>query len=99
MFHVEQNLSNEIIAILLLADLHPQGLADKLQTNHMTVARKLRGLVDENVVDYRVEGKNKVYYLKKSIEYIFCSIEYIRYSFWFSGYSGKPGLAGSLLFP
>jgi predicted nucleotidyltransferase len=68
MFHVEQNLANEIVALLLQADLHPRGLAEKLQTNHMTIARKLRTLVDENVADYRTEGKNKVYFLKKSIE-------------------------------
>jgi predicted nucleotidyltransferase len=68
MFHVEQNLANEIVALLLQADLHPRGLAEKLQTNHMTIARKLRTLVDENVADYRTEGKNNVYFLKKSIE-------------------------------
>lgn len=68
MFHVEQNLTNEIVALLLQADLHPRGLAEKLQTNHMTIARKLRHLVDENIADYRTEGKNNVYFLKKSIE-------------------------------
>ena len=68
MFHVEQNLSNEIIHLLMKGDLHLRGLAEKLQTNHMTVSRKLRDLVKENIVDYRAEGKNKVYFLKKSIE-------------------------------
>jgi len=68
MFHVEQNLANEIVALLLRANLHPRRIAEKLQTNHMTIARKLRFLVDENVVDYRTEGKNNVYFLKKSIE-------------------------------
>lgn len=68
MFHVEQNLTNEIVALLQQADLHPRGLAEKLQTNHMTVARKLRRLVDENIADCRTEGKNNVYFLKQSIE-------------------------------
>jgi len=68
MFHVEQNLTNEIVALLQQANLHPRGLAEKLQTNHMTIARKLRHLVDENIADYRTEGKNNVYFLKKSIE-------------------------------
>jgi predicted nucleotidyltransferase len=68
MFHVEQNLTNEIVALLLQTDLHPRGLAEKLQTNHMTIARKLAQLVDENCADFRTEGKNKVYFLKKSIE-------------------------------
>ena len=68
MFHVEQNLANEIIHLLMKGDLHPRGLAEKLQTNHMTVSRKLHDLVEENIVDYRTQGKNKVYFLKKSIE-------------------------------
>lgn len=68
MFHVEQNLSNEIVGLLMKGDLHPRGIAEKLGTNHMTVSRKLRDLVEENIVDSRTEGKNKVYFLKKSIE-------------------------------
>jgi predicted nucleotidyltransferase len=67
MFHVEQNLTNEIVTLLLQADLHPRAIAEKLGSNHMTVARKLHTLVEENVADYRAEGKNKVYFLKKSI--------------------------------
>jgi len=68
MFHVEQNVANEIVALLLQADLHPRGIAEKLTTNHMTISRKLRELVKDNVVDYRVEGKNNVYFLKKTLE-------------------------------
>jgi len=68
MFHVEQNLTNEIVAVLLQTDLHLRGIAEKLHTNHMTIARKLHNLVDENSADYRTEGKNTVYFLKKSIE-------------------------------
>ncbi len=68
MFHVEQNLTNEIVAILMQTDLHTRGIAEKLRTNHMTIARKLRNLVNDNIADYRTEGKNTVYFLKKSIE-------------------------------
>ena len=68
MFHVEQNLTNEIVLLLMQADLHARGLAGRLDTNHMTVARVLRNLTEANVVDYRAEGKNKVYFVKKSIE-------------------------------
>ncbi len=68
MFHVEQNLTNEIVALLMHNDLHARGIAVKLGTNHMTVARVLQSLMEENVVDYRAEGKNKVYFLKNSIE-------------------------------
>lgn len=68
MCHVEQNVANEIVNILLQTDLHPRGLAERLNVNHMTVARKLADLSKENVVDFRIEGKNKVYFLKKTIE-------------------------------
>jgi predicted nucleotidyltransferase len=68
MNHVEQNLTNEIIVRLIREDLHTRAIAELLTRNHVTVLRKLRVLMDENIVDYRMEGKNKVYSLKKSIE-------------------------------
>ena len=71
---MEQNLTDEIIAVLMGEELHTRALAKKLKTNHMTVARKLRKLVSKNVLDFREEGKNKVYFLKKTVEaksYIF----------------------------
>jgi len=68
MFHVEQNVTNEIIALLQQTDLHPRSIAEKLGTNHMTVSRKLQELLKDNVVDYRTEGKNKVYFIKKTLE-------------------------------
>jgi predicted ArsR family transcriptional regulator len=55
MNHVEQNLTNEIVALLLKEDLHPRAIADQLRSNHVTVLRKLRDLTGENVVDCRTE--------------------------------------------
>lgn len=66
--HMEQNLSYDIIAALLSQGGHARALAKRLGTNHMTVARKLKELVNENVLDFRVAGKNKVYFLKKTLE-------------------------------
>ena len=68
MNHVEQNLTNEIVALLLKEDLHPRAIADQLKNNHVTVQRRLRDLTGDNIVDCRSEGKNKVYYLKRTIE-------------------------------
>jgi predicted nucleotidyltransferase len=68
MFHVEQNLSNEIVLRLLREPAHLRGLSGTLQVNHMTIARKLAVLQNDNIVDYTKEGKNKVYFLKKTIE-------------------------------
>ncbi|MDD5143324.1 nucleotidyltransferase domain-containing protein [Methanoregula sp.] len=65
---MEQNLTNEIIVLLLKEDLHARAIAEKLAANHVTVLRKLRDLETENVVDFRIEGKNKTYTIKRSIE-------------------------------
>lgn len=66
--HVEKILSNELVALLLRGPLHIRGLAEALQENHTTVGNKLRVLTEGNVVDFTTEGKNKVFFLKKSIE-------------------------------
>lgn len=68
MFHVEQNVPIKIVTLLLRGDSHPRRLARDLDISHTTVLRKLKGLLDGNVVDFRIEGKNRVYFLKKTIE-------------------------------
>jgi predicted nucleotidyltransferase len=69
----------EVIHFLLQERGHARGIANKLGTNHMLVARKLSELTKENVVDYVKEGKNKTYFLKKTTEalaYAFISENY-----------------------
>jgi predicted nucleotidyltransferase len=68
MNHVEQNLTNGIVALLLKEALHTRAIAEQLRSNHATVLRKLRNLTEENIVDFRIEGKNKVFTLKRTIE-------------------------------
>jgi predicted nucleotidyltransferase len=58
----------EIIEKLLQNKNHARGLAKELKTNHMNIQRKIKELEKENVVDYKEEGKNKVYFLKNNIE-------------------------------
>ena len=70
----------EIISVLLKENSHPRAIAKKLKTNHMTIVRKLKELSKENVVDFKQEGKNKVYFLKKTIEsrtYTFLAENYL----------------------
>lgn len=68
MNHVEQNLTNEIVALLLKENLHTRVIAERLASNHATVLRKLRDLTGDNIVDFRMEGKNKVSTIKRTIE-------------------------------
>lgn len=65
---MEQILSNEIVDVLLKGELHPRAIAHRLGTNHMTVIRTLNRLADGNVVDFRTAGRNKIYFLKRTLE-------------------------------
>ncbi len=68
MNHVVQILTNDIILVLLRDPLHARGIAEILERSHSTVIRRLQELVEENVLDFTLEGRNKVYSLKRSIE-------------------------------
>lgn len=57
-----------IVLELLKAPSHIRALAKKLQTNQMTISRKIKELEQNNVVDYRQEGRNNVYFIKKTVE-------------------------------
>lgn len=69
MLHMEhKGYKMEIIAELLKVENHARGIAKLLNTNHMNISRKLKELSKENAVDFKVEGKNKTYFLKKTSE-------------------------------
>lgn len=79
MFHMEQDSYNsslagkdyglEIIGFLLKFKTgHIRSIARTLEVNHMTILRKTKDLIEENVLDFKLEGKNKVFFLKKSVE-------------------------------
>jgi hypothetical protein len=67
-YHMERNLTNEVILLLLKEKLHVRAIAKKLKVNHVTVMNRLEDLVRENVLNFKQEGKNKVYFLKKTVE-------------------------------
>lgn len=58
----------EIILTLVKGECHIREIARKLGTNQTSIKRRLGELYQENIVDYRVEGKNYVYFIKKSLE-------------------------------
>lgn len=64
----QKDYNMEIVLDLLKNSNHIRGLAKQLATNQTTIARKVKELETLNIVDYREEGKNKVYFLKKTIE-------------------------------
>lgn len=57
----------DIIGILLQKEDHIRGIAKKLKEPHSTILRKLNDLVKENVLDFKIEGKNKVFFIKKNL--------------------------------
>jgi len=66
----------EIVLDLIKSNNHLRGIANNIKVNHMTISRRIKELIRENVLDFRIEGKNKIFFLKKTIEarnYVFSS--------------------------
>lgn len=53
---------------LLKGENHIRGLAKALNTNQTTISRKVQDLYKQNIVDFKQEGKNKVIFIKKTLE-------------------------------
>ncbi|MBS7657087.1 nucleotidyltransferase domain-containing protein [Candidatus Bathyarchaeota archaeon] len=64
----KNNLEFEIILLLLNGENHLRGIAKQLNESHSTVLRKLNRLVKENVLDFKKEGRNKVFFIKKNLQ-------------------------------
>lgn len=80
MIHMVQNRNNrewlgqEIILALLKGDSHLREIARAIKEPHSTVLRRLNQMARENIIDFRKEGRNKMFFLKKNISarnYIF----------------------------
>ena len=66
MVQKRDNLELEIINQLVKSNNHVRGLAKELQESHSTISRILKKLTTENVVDFKQEGKNKKFFLRKN---------------------------------
>ena len=64
----QKNYNIEIIHTLLRSENHIRGLAKILKTNQTTISRKTKELAGYNVVDFKEQGKNKIAFLKKTLE-------------------------------
>jgi len=82
MIHMVQNknsLDSEIVLLLLKDENHLRGIARQLKESHSTLLRRLDRLVKENMLDYKREGKNKVFFIKKNLQaknYVFNAERY-----------------------
>lgn len=63
-----ENLDSEIVLLLLKGRMHLRGIAKQLSRSHSTVLRRLAMLQRENALDYRTEGRNKVFFIKKNMQ-------------------------------
>jgi len=71
MLHMEQkSLGNdfEIIGCLITKEGHIRELARNTELNHMAVKRIVDSLLEENIIDFRISGKNKIFFLKNNLE-------------------------------
>ncbi len=71
MIHMVQNKTNmylEIVLVLIRGETHLREMARGLNESHSTVMRRVNGLLKENVVDYRMEGKNKIFFIKNNLQ-------------------------------
>ena len=68
MVQTRDNISLEIILFLLKGRMHLRGIAQELGIPHSTVHRRVNELVTLNVLDFRMEGKNKVIFIKKNFQ-------------------------------
>ncbi|MBN1376956.1 nucleotidyltransferase domain-containing protein [Candidatus Woesearchaeota archaeon] len=62
------NITFEIILVLIREKKHIRGIAKNIGTSHNTVLRQLNQLEKEGIVDYKKEGRNKIFFLKKNLK-------------------------------
>lgn len=71
MIHMVQNKNNldlEIILVLLRNKTHLREIARTLNESHSTILRKIKVLLKENILDYKKEGKNKIFFIKNNLK-------------------------------
>lgn len=66
MVQIKSNLDYEILLLLIRERMYLRAIARALNTPHSTIIRKINGLLGYGVIDYIQEGKNKIYFIKKS---------------------------------
>ena len=68
-----------VIHLLNKGERHLRAMAKGLEFPHATVLRKTNLLIKEGVIDYKTEGRNKVFFLRKTLKaknYIYMAENY-----------------------
>ena len=64
---MEQNEFEIMLSLLKYKELHVRGLAKIVNKPHASISRIMKKLLNKNIVDFKFEGKNKVFRLKKGV--------------------------------
>jgi len=71
MFYMEQinYIPKEMVIFgeLLKGDSHIREISRKLKVNHMSIKRIMDKLFERNILDFRTDGKNKIFFLKENL--------------------------------
>jgi len=67
MKQIKINYEFEVILCLLKREMHGRELVKELKTSLTRIQRILRKLRDYNILDYKKEGKNHIYFIKKNL--------------------------------
>ena len=67
MNQIKINHQYEILLLLLKKEMHGRELAKELKTSLTRVQSILNHLRNANVLDYKAEGKNHIYFIKKNL--------------------------------
>lgn len=57
-----------VLALVKHNKLHVRALAKVVTEPHANISRAMKKLLNKNIVDFKMEGKNKVFKLKKGVE-------------------------------
>lgn len=67
MIQIKINYNYEILLLLLKKEMHGRELVKELKTSLTRVQSTLNELRSINVLDYKIEGKNHIYFIKKNL--------------------------------
>ena len=63
-----QDITYEIVLLLLNGENHLRSIARMLKSPHTTLQRKINNLVKNNILDFKIKGKNKVFFIRNTLQ-------------------------------